>query len=123
MLRVVLLLLLLTSCSTLKDAALGALGGGAGISASASYEKTEGTKNETIETNGSKTQTAIDAKAETIGEVSHGRITTTQTGEAINNHVVYDKLPIGFISGLVLLMLLGWLLPTPSSMWRAWRNK
>lgn len=110
-------------CSTVKDAVLGAVGGGSGLHASASYEKTEGVKNETIETNGSKTHTAIDAKAETIGEVSHGRVTTTIKGEQVVNRTVYDKLPIGLITGLICLMLLGWVLPTPMSMWKSWRNK
>ncbi|MEE8598919.1 MAG: hypothetical protein V3S69_05335 [Dehalococcoidales bacterium] len=115
--------LVLCSCSTIKDAALGALGGGGGLSASASYEKTEGTKNETIETNGTKTSTTTSAKAETIGEVSTGRTTTILKGENITNRTVYDKLPLPLIAGLILLMLIGWMLPTPTTMWKAWRNR
>lgn len=106
MIRILLLTLLLTSCSVLDK--INPLGGG-GVNANAQV----GAEN---------TQQIVANQQETNNEVA-GNQTNNEVGSSVTANEIGKISNTNTSWWIIALLIAGWVLPTPQGMWQAWRNR
>lgn len=78
---------------------------------------------------GDQTDTEVETDIE-VGEHSAVEVTTDSRkvetsidGDITAEKVSFTNIPTHFIYALLALAILGWILPTPTNLWRAWRGR